>query len=1317
MTPIQISKDLLAAFSGQLFWIESADHKIVFWSQECAAAYGYTEQQALGQHITTIAPAAPQQGQHQRRHRDGYMIQVISIELSIDDAGKYCGHLDILGRIASGLLQSLPLPAILIDHVGSQYNQHWAALCGADTNSFPGKIDWFSQFFPNSFSEFLSSPNKTSSGKSWVGPMTSMNGKARTVEVWAQRMEHGLCLIANDISLQSQQIDTLINENERVRLALASTQLGIWDWFTGQDIVHLSPELNQLLGYPAHWSATNFDGFLELFVTEEHKQILDYLESHLSVGTPLDLNCRLKSRTGELRWVRMCGQCMRDEQGNPRRMSGSLSDISDYKHTADALRSSDTQLSTAQLVARLGNWEWSAAENKMHWSEAMYALHGVPSGRIQPDLETYVRLVYAPDQADLRYALNKAITTHEEISTEYRVTNRDGRLVDIWLTCYPHASAHGELKSLFGTAQDISERKRIERQIAGEKKILEMIAGSRALSDSLTTLCKVIEEQMHGALACVQMLDEQSERLCYIAAPSLPAEFIDASGHWFATPYCGSCAASVTLRRSIISEDISTDSVWTHVRYLALNNGLRACWATPLLAKDGRIAGTLGIYYLTPRLANDFERNLLERMGQLAGIAIENHTVEAALKQSEERWHFALEGSQDGVWDWQLDRNEAYYSRQYEQILGLGAHQRLETDLNHWTQHIHPDDLERVQLELDRYLQGEGAFFGCEYRIVLPDGTPRWVLARGKIISRDDRKKPARIIGTLTDISASKLAEETLRLNAQVFESSGEGIVITDRFNRIISVNRAFTRITGFDEFEVLGKDPKLLASGQHDTSFYRSMWGELAQHGYWQGEIWNRRKSGEQFPEWLTITVVRRQNSEIANFIATFSDISESKKQTEHIQFLANFDPLTHLPNRLLFKDRVDLAIASAQRTNSMLAVLFIDLDRFKTINDSLGHHIGDRLLQEIASRISSVLSEADTAARVGGDEFILLLNDLRQPQDVVPVATQLLELISETARIDGNELRLTPSIGIAIFPNDGKDFDSLAKNADAAMYHAKDQGRNNYQFFTSGLNASILEQLQLENALRRALENNELMVHFQPQYNVRSSTLIGAEALLRWRHAELGMISPSRFIPIAEDSGLIFRISDWVVKATCEHIGNWQKQGFDVPPIAINISSTQFRQNDFAQRIVDILKPCGIRPEQIELELTESILMQDIDVAIANMQQLRDIGFHLSIDDFGTGYSSLSYLKRFPIDKLKIDQSFVREIPGDNDSSAITGAIVSLAHSLQLKVIAEGVETQEQLDFLVSKNCDEVQGYFFSKPLAADAFSVKLVKQQHGD
>jgi diguanylate cyclase (GGDEF)-like protein/PAS domain S-box-containing protein len=1310
VTSITIPKDLLALLAGHLVWLEDSKHKIVFWSVECATMFGYSPQQILGKPASLICPDPDGDC---RMLADGRKITVSSVTLQLRDGSDLLTcHLDIPQAVPPDWIQYLPLPAVLLDASSVlSSNTHWQQLACEWIPPCTNTEEWLLERFPPDFSNFLSRPERCA-GKSWIGSLKKADEKICQVEIWLQSTPQGQLLIANNISEQSQQIDELIDENQRVRLALASTHLGIWDWHTGLDIVQFSPELNQMLGFPGHWSENNFDGFLDIFVEDEHKQILDYLESHLSVGTPFDLTCRIKSRSGEVRWTRLCGQCLRDPKGNPVRMSGSLSDISDYKQTIDALRSSDTQLSTAQHVARLGNWEWSIADNSMYWSEAMYALHGLPSSRIQPDLETYIRLVYAPDQVELRQALLKAIKTRDEISAEYRVTHRDGRLIDIWLTCYPHISAHGELKSLFGTAQDISERKRVERQIAGEKKILEMIAGSRELSESLGTLCRVIEEQLNGAMASIQLLDEHSGQLYYIAASSLPLEFIQGSQNWPATPYSGSCAATVSLRRSIISEDIGADSVWTYVRYLALNNGLLACWATPLQAKDGRIIGTLGIYFRARRSANDFEKSLLERMGRLAGIAIENHTVEAALKQSEERWHFALEGSQDGVWDWRLDNREAYYSKRYEQILGLGDEERLDTQLDNWSRQIHADDLQRIEGELQRYLGGEGEFFGCEYRITTPQGSTRWVLARGKIINRSENGEPTRVIGTLTDISASKQAEETLRLNAQVFESAGEGIVITDRFNRIISVNRAFTRITGFGESEALGKDPKLLASGQHDTAFYRTMWGELGQHDYWQGEIWNRRKNGEQFPEWLTISTVRRPNGEIANYIATFSDISESKKQTEHIQFLANFDTLTNLPNRLLFRDRVELAIASAQRTNSMLAVLFIDLDRFKTINDSLGHHVGDRLLQEMASRISSVLTEADTAARVGGDEFILLLNDLRQPQDVAPITSRLLELIGQTARIDGNELRLTPSIGIAIFPQDGRDYDSLVKHADAAMYHAKDKGRNNYQFFTADLNVRMLEQLQLENALRRALEHDELMVHFQPQYNVHTGQIIGAEALLRWRHNELGMISPARFIPIAEDSGLIFKISDRVIKATCQHISDWQTLGLSVPAIAINISANQFRQHDFALRIVEILSAYGISPAQIELELTESILMQDIDIAIANMQQLRASGFKLSIDDFGTGYSSLSYLKRFPIDKLKIDQSFVREIPGDDDSSAITGAIISLAHSLQLKVIAEGVETKEQLDFLLQKGCDEVQGYYFSKPLAANDFQLKLSK-----
>lgn len=1245
-----------------------------------------------------------------RQGPNGQYIPTKTLSIPIDTAaGRLICHIDLPSSDHSkpdGLQpDQLPLPAIHIDARQTTCNQLWLDLFRHPVAFYQQPHQWQQLLFPGAGSSLLNPAQDQPT--SWIGNTTTADGKQLTVEVWGMRQNEHITYLAADITTQAESLDRLIDENERTRLALTNSRLGIWDWQTGFDRVALSPELNRMLAYPADWTVTDFDGFIDLFALEEQQQIVDYLESHLRLQTPFDLACRLRLRKGGLLWVQLRGQCQRDADGSPIRVAGTVTDISEHKQAMAALQASESRLDTAQQVAHLGNWEWKIDEDALRWSSEMYALHGAPAGRMQPDLESYIRLIYPADQQAVRLALRQAIHNRDYSSAEYRVSNRDGRLIDIWLTCYPHLSAHGELLALFGTAQDISERKRIERQIAGEKRILEMIAGSRDLADSLDALCLVLEDQLIGAYAAIQLIDESSQRLIYIAAPHLGEEFREASNKLQANPYCGSCAAAIALRRTVISDDISADMVWSHTRYSALNSGLMACWATPIHAKDNRVVGVLGLYFEAKRSANDFERGLLERMAQLAGIAIENHTVETALKQSEERWHFALEGSQDGVWDWRLDRNEAYYSRQYEAILQLPPERRLEADLAHWPQRIHPDDKQRVLDAYHAYLAGHGEYFNCEYRVRTDAGEYSWVLARGKIIGRDDAGRPARIIGTLTDISAAKEAEETLRLNAQVFESAGEGILITDRFNRIISVNHAFTKITGYPRDEVLGGNPSILASGRHDKDFYRDLWATLAQHDYWQGEIWNRRKNGEDYPEWLTITVLRRPSGEIVNYIATFSDLSERKQQADHIQFLANFDPLTHLPNRSLFKDRVELAIASAQRTGSQLAIVFIDLDRFKNINDSLGHHIGDRLLQETAERIASALSEADTAARLGGDEFVLLLNNLKQPQDVVPIARNLLDIIGRPISVEQDELRLTPSIGIAMYPDDGKDFDTLVKNADAAMYHAKDNGRNNYQFFTAGLNARVLEQLMLENALRRAQERNELLVHFQPQYHVETRRIVGAEVLLRWNHPDLGMVSPARFIPVAEDSGLIPQISDWVLQTVCTYLRSWQNAGLEIPPIAINISPSQFRQRDFVAKVINTLQKEGIGPDLIELELTESILMQDMDAAIANMSLLRSSGFRLSIDDFGTGYSSLSYLKRFPIHKLKIDQSFVRELPGDNDSAAITGAIISLAHNLQLTVIAEGVETQQQLAFLIARGCDEIQGYLFSKPLPAEDFA----------
>ncbi len=584
-------------------------------------------------------------------------------------------------------------------------------------------------------------------------------------------------------------------------------------------------------------------------------------------------------------------------------------------------------------------------------------------------------------------------------------------------------------------------------------------------------------------------------------------------------------------------------------------------------------------------------------------------------------------------------------------------------------------------------------------------------LASGEIRAVEVHSGPVSVKGRqllysiVHDVTARKHAEEQLRLTARVFEDAHEGIAITDRHNHIITINRAFSQITGYDADEVVGQDPRLLQSGRQSKEYYQAMWDALKAQGVWEGEMWNRRKSGEEYPQWLSISTVYDQSGEISNYVAVFSDMTERKAREEQIRVLAEYDPLTSLPNRTLFNDRLCQSLASlARRDNQRLAVLFLDLDRFKNINDSLGHQFGDLLLQVAAGRIQGCVRASDTVCRPGGDEFIILLPEIDHADDVARIAEKLLEALARPCYIDNQEINITASIGIAIAPEDGADATSLVQNADAAMYHSKEAGRNAYHFFTRLMNERVSSQLALENSMRRGLERNEFVLHFQPQVDLQQQCLIGVEALVRWQHPELGFMPPGRFIPVAEDSGLIVPLGQWVLQAACQQAQDWIDDG--LPPIrmAVNISALQFGHPQFEQMVVSALARSGLDPALLELELTESIMMQDVERSIAVLQSLKARGIQLSIDDFGTGYSSLSYLKRFPIDRLKIDQAFVRDITVDPDDAAITSTIISMAKTLGLAVIAEGVETSEQLLFLSAQGCDEIQGYHIARPMVAD-------------
>lgn len=556
-----------------------------------------------------------------------------------------------------------------------------------------------------------------------------------------------------------------------------------------------------------------------------------------------------------------------------------------------------------------------------------------------------------------------------------------------------------------------------------------------------------------------------------------------------------------------------------------------------------------------------------------------------------------------------------------------------------------------------------------------------------------------------TDITDRHRTEERLLLAEKVFDNSPEAIMITDHDNHIVSVNHAFTEITGFAPDEVVGKDPRILASGRHDKSFHREMWQALQRTGHWSGEIWDRKKSGDLYPKWMTVNAVTDNISgELTHYVAMFADITERKRAEERIHFLAHHDALTELPNRFSLEIRLEQALIDARRHSWRVGVLFIDLDRFKIINDTLGHHVGDQLLIEVARRFSGVVRESDMVARLGGDEFVIVLPDLESPDDASHVALKIISSLLNPLVIDGNNLHTSPSIGISIYPEDGLNIDTLMKNADTAMYHAKALGRNNYQFFSEELNKGASERLSLEVHLRQALSRQEFLLHYQPQFSADGTQVTGVEALLRWNLPGEGMIPPDRFINIAEETGLIVAIGHWVLLEACRQLSRWLDDGLPQIRMAVNLSARQLTNMELTHTVAEALGSTGIPPHLLELEITESAVMDKPEEAIKVLHALKRMGVTLAIDDFGTGHSSLAYLKLFPIDHLKIDRSFVCDIERDPNDAAIAVSTIALAHSLGLKVIAEGVETREQLELLRDKGCDEVQGFYFSRPLPAD-------------
>lgn len=567
------------------------------------------------------------------------------------------------------------------------------------------------------------------------------------------------------------------------------------------------------------------------------------------------------------------------------------------------------------------------------------------------------------------------------------------------------------------------------------------------------------------------------------------------------------------------------------------------------------------------------------------------------------------------------------------------------------------------------------------------------------------------IQAAIHDISARRQNEQSLRLAAAVFDSSREAIIITAPDGRILRVNPAFTTVTGYRPEEVIGQNPRILASGRQSTAFYQNLWRTLLDSGQWQGEIWNRRKNGELYPEWLSISSIRDPAGKIEYFVAIFTDITERKRAEDKIIHQAYHDALTNLPNRVLFKDRLEQALTFAHRLrHKKVALLFIDLDRFKLVNDSLGHDAGDQLLRLVAWRLRENVRQSDTVARLGGDEFTILLPDADHVEEAMAVADKVLTALKRPFDLAGREIFVTVSIGISLYPDDGADAETLMKNADTAMYHAKEHGRAGFQVYTNALSLRSMRRLELGTQLHKALENHQLVLHYQPQFDLAQGRMRGVEALIRWQHPELGMISPAEFIPIAEETGLIIPIGSWVLETACRQAHAWKEAGLPSLVMSVNLSVRQFFREEVVSLVSQAIKNHCLKADILELEITESVAMEDAQYTIDILTQLAALGVRLAIDDFGTGYSSLNQLKKMPVNILKIDRSFVREVASSPDDAAIVDSVITMAHRLGLQVIAEGMETQTQLAYLKARQCDFGQGYLFSRPLPANELEMLL-------
>lgn len=947
-----------------------------------------------------------------------------------------------------------------------------------------------------------------------------------------------------------------------------------------------------------------------------------------------------------------------------------------------------------------------------HWtmlfvSNEIETLTGYPATDFigENSVRTIGEIMHPDDTQPIWENTNRAVNEKTFYLNEYRVIDKQGLTHHVYARGQAIYADDGSPKYLDGTIFDVTESKQLELLEKCRTDVMVSMATEDALLDVLESISVSVEQFNTGMLCSILLLDDEGKHLLIGAAPSLP-EFYNTAIHGMAIGMgAGSCGTAAFTGKRVIVDDTQSHPYWTAFKELAQKAELMSCWSEPIFSSQGKILGTFAIYHHYPHQPTDIDIKLIEQTAQLASIAIEKHQARLALKASEERWAFAIEGSGDGVWDRDMQTDQIIYSKRWKEMLGY-TEKDVPPNSNQWLEYINPEDRKAVRQTMQDCLEGKFQKYAIKYRVHCKGDDVRWILDRGMVVNRDNENKPLRIVGTHSDITEAKEAEDQLKLAASVFSHACEGITITDAKGCIIEVNDTFTKITGYSREEVLGKNPNLLQSGRQAAEFYTEMWATLQQKGSWAGEVWNRRKNGEVYAESLTISAVHDSSGNEMNYVGLFTDITEQKAHQKQLQRMAHYDVLTNLPNRVLLADRLSQAMVHAKRQNRSIAVLFLDLDGFKAVNDAYGHHVGDELLISISHQLEESLRDGDTLSRFGGDEFVAVLTDIEKIQDCEPVLERLLEVASTPYTLCNRVLKVSASIGVTIYPQDGSDTDVLIRHADQAMYSAKLDGKNRYHLFDTEQDIAVKTQGESLRRIRSALIQNEFVLYYQPKVNMKTGAIIGAEALIRWQHPDCGLLPPGEFLPIIENNALSIDLGEWVIDTALSQMATWQTLGMDLP-ISVNISAFQLQHDGFPERLeIALAKHPEVDSGNLELEILETSELDDVMEVAQIMHTCIALGVSFALDDFGTGYSSLTYLRRLPVRLIKIDQTFVRDMLIDADDLAIVEGVVGLAKSFKREVIAEGVETIEHGSALLQLECHLAQGYGIARPMPAEDF-----------